>query len=456
MSTHCPLKLALSIGVFIVLSTQAFAQQPLDLAGAVALALERNRSLQAAGHDRDAATWGKWSAVSNFLPKVEVAAGVTRLDPETVLRSNAAVDFIKALAGPLGIPASYLSEIRPFAYRDTYETQFTVVQPIYNGGAEIVGLQAANAVKERSELLLADTEQDVIARTAIAYYTVLKVDELVALAKESEERNQRYLDLTRRRAAMGMRTQTDVLRWEVQVASSEGSRITAENALAMAKIQLNDILGVDLRTPYVLAPVAKPDSTTPVLPSAAVVDTGFLASHPSMKAMEASLRLADVGVNQSWTNFQPKINLAFQYGWEKNNTMALDGYRPWAIALSISYPLFNGFGDFAGVEKARYEYRRTEVQAESYRQGLVMQATNASLSLRAARQRMETARKAQREATDILNAVTRRYETGGASNVDLIDVHTAYTSARTDFITAAYDFLIAQVELDRATGVVKR
>jgi outer membrane protein TolC len=51
--------------------------------------------------------------------------------------------------------------------------------------------------------------------------------------------------------------------------------------------------------------------------------------------------------------------------------------------------------------------------------------------------------------------VTRRYESGGASNVDLIDVQTAYTAARTNYISAVYDYLIAEVQLARATGRVK-
>jgi outer membrane protein TolC len=56
----------------------------------------------------------------------------------------------------------------------------------------------------------------------------------------------------------------------------------------------------------------------------------------------------------------------------------------------------------------------------------------------------------------VLNSVTRRYETGGASNVDLIDAQTAYTSARAGLITAAYDNAIAQIQYSRATGTVTR
>jgi outer membrane protein TolC len=172
--------------------------------------------------------------------------------------------------------------------------------------------------------------------------------------------------------------------------------------------------------------------------------------------MDANLRLAEIGIDRSWTNFQPRVNLAFQYGWEKNNTIALDGYRPWALALSVSFPVFNGFTDYTNLQRAREEYHRTEAQVESFRRGLLMQARNAQLNVEAARQRIEVAQRAQSQARDILAAVTRRYESGGASNVDLIDVQTAYTAAKTDFIRALYDYEIAKIQLARATGTVSR
>ncbi len=472
------------------LATPALAQEVLSLDHAVALGLEQNQTLAAAGHDLDAARWGKLNAVTSFLPRVTVNAGVTRIDPESVLRANAAIDFIKAAASTLGIPPSYLSELRPFAYRDTYLTNLTVIQPIYNGGAEVVSLHAADATQDKSEYSYQEAEQNVIARVRISYYTVLKAQEMVALARESSERTSRYLEMTRRRAAVGTRTQTDVLRWEVQLAAGQGSEINAENYLAMARIQLNEAMGVDLNRTFTLETPPAPDSIALVASLAPVtmpalapemqpglapsgqdpnrgpapsnplqdrgLDDGFLLHHPSMQAMEANLRLADVGIEKSWINFKPRVNIAFQYGWEQNNTLALDGIRPWGLSLSVSLPIFSGFGDFTSLEKARYEYKRTEAQVQSFRRGLLMQAANARLSVRAARQRMETARKAQDQALDVLNSVSRRYETGGASNVDLIDVQTAYTSAKTDYITAVYDYLIAGVQLASATGTIAR
>jgi outer membrane protein TolC len=440
----------------------ALPQERLTPETAVTITLENNRTLRGAQQDLEAAQWGKTGAIAGFLPKVSVASSLTRMDGETVARANSAVDFIRTAAPSLGIPPSALADLRPFAYRDTYGTSLSVVQPIYNGGLEIAGLRAANAGEDAKEFLYRDTEQDVIARVRISYLSVLKAQELVELARESAERTKRYLEMTRRRADVGMRTSTDVLRWEVQLGSDEGNVIQAENGHALARLQLNETMGVDLQNTYELAPV---DSTasfvtpagSPMLASLggeAGTLTAVPESHPALQMMQANMRLADAGVEAAWSGFKPRVNLAFQYGWEQNNTLKLDGIRPWALALSVSFPVFNGFGDYAALQKARAEYRRTEVQAETFRRGLTLQATSSRLTLAAARQRLEVARKAEKEAQDVLASVSRRYEQGGASNVDLIDVQTAYTAARTSAITAMYDTFIAEIEMARALGTI--
>lgn len=443
------MKLTLSFALCISAVSMLLAQDRLTLDRAVKTALEQNQTLHAAAFDRDAGDWGKLNAITNFLPRVEISGGVTRIDPASERRANAAVDFIKAAAGTLGIPQEALSEIKPFAYRNTYSTDITLIQPIYNGGAEFVGLSAANAAQDKSTYAYRDSEQEVVATVKVAYFNVLKAIELVALAQEAAARTKRHLDMTNRRADVGMRTRTDVLRWEVQLASDEGNLVNAENGLALARLQLNNVMGVDMNARFVLEHPADPDSA-----SVPAHSLEFLETHPAMQIMQANLRLADVGVDQAWINFKPSVNVAFQYGWEKNDTPALDGIAPWALALQVKWPIFNSFGDYTKLQRAKAEYHRTEAQVESFRRGLLMQATGAELNLRSALKRTEITRKSQQEAMDVLNAVTRRYETGGASNVDLIDAQTAYTSAKASFITALYDCRIAEVQLARAQGKV--
>ena len=443
----------------IFIASSAIAEEALTVEKAVVLALERNHGIRSAARSVEAARWGKLNAYTNFLPKAEVSSSYTRVDDETYNRANASIDFIKSAAGTLGIPQSMLVNIKPYIYKEQYATDVTVVQPLYNGGAEIVGFKAANALLDKSSASYLDTEQDVVTRVKEAYYGVLKAEEFAALTKESLDRTLRYLETTKRRAELGSRTETDVLRWEVQRAADEGNLITAQNYLAMARLQLNDLLGAEASTEYSLNKMSLADSSFTILQNndagTGTVSPSALFSHPAMQVMETNLRLADINVSKSWINFQPRVNLAFQYGWEKNNTLALDGIHPWALSLQVSIPVFNSFGDYANLQKSKAEYESAEEQVRMYRSGLAMQATNARWTVAATRKKAESSFKGLHVARDVLNALTRRYEMGGASGIDVLDVSTAYTAARTNYISAVYDYFTAQAQLERAMGNVK-
>jgi outer membrane protein TolC len=178
----------------------------------------------------------------------------------------------------------------------------------------------------------------VIAHVKISYLNVLKVQELVALARENAARIKHHLEVTRRRADAGQRTHTDVLRWEVEYGNAEDAVIRAENGLQLARLQLNEVMGVELGRSFELEQVPVTDTlalaqaaaTEPPADTTALPAESILERHPSMGVMRANLDLADAQVSGAWINFKPRLNLAFQYGWEKNGTAKLDGYRPWA------------------------------------------------------------------------------------------------------------------------------
>ena len=436
----------------------ASAQTTLTLDKAVELALEANYTLRAASEDLEASRWNKKQAYSNFLPRVELHGSVTQIDPESEARANAAVDFIKAAGDALGVPPEAMANLRPFAYRQTWGTDFTVVQPLYNGGMEIAGVKAAGAREDASIEGRRETEQAVIATVRTGYYAVLRSQALLALAKESSDRTQRWLEMIQRRAELGERTPTDVLRFRVQLAQEEGNVVTATNLVTSSRKRLFEVLGVPLDADYVLEEVApsNPDSSALALlpPVLSPGEDTLVADHPALRTMEANVNLAGAGVSHAWTRFQPRLKLAFQYGWERNNTASLDGIRPWALSLTMNWPIFNGFGDYANLRKSEAEERRTREEYRSVERRLRIQASDAALGLEAARKRIEIASVGVREAVRVLESMSRRNELGSASNLDLLDAQTAHTRAKTEYIMAVYDTFIAQEQLDLARGSV--
>ena len=219
--------------------------------------------------------------------------------------------------------------------------------------------------------------------------------------------------------------------------------------LAISKAALNEAMGVALEERYELVPVSMDEmeeggTDDPMAPSA--------AAHPSVRTMQASVDLQQANVRMAQSGFQPKVNMAYNRSWEQDDTIQLDGDKTWSVSIQAHFPIFNSFGDYAGVRKAKAQKRKTEMTAERVRKGILLQVTSASLNVTAARTRIKIARKGVEQAEENLRIVQNMYDVGTLSNMDLIDTQLARNGARANLINAVYDYYIAEAELERALG----
>lgn len=440
-----------SIGAVLCLTlcwaTGVFAQttaKKLSLEQSVRIGVEHNLTLRAARQDLEASKWEVRKTYSNWLPKVEINSGYSRLDDETVRRANIFTEIGKSF------PGVDPKDIRQAAYKKTYSTSLTVIQPIYNGGAEYSSIRLSRAAHKANRYSLEDTKQEVILEVKRAYFNVLKAQELLNLMKESAKSTRRHLANVRRMLEVGSRSKTDVLRWEVQLAQDEGNVVEAENHLAIAKAALNEAIGVGLEESYELIPIAEKNPRENNVSQDQIVD--FVRAHPAVKAMRANVDLQRAQVRLAQGGFQPKVNFAFSYGWEQDDDLRLDGDETWSASVQVSFPLFNSFGNYSGVREAKAELRRTEESAKGVQRGMELKATSAWLNLKAARTRIKIARKGTEQAEENLRIVRNMYEVGLVSNIDLIDAQLASNGAQVSVINALYDFYIAEAELGRALG----
>lgn len=429
----------------LLLSGGAAAGQSrlLTLDEAVQRALAQNRTLEAARSGFSSASWNLRGAYAGWLPRAEFSSGVTRINDASLRLANAPIDFIKNAAG---LPPELSADIRPFAYKNTYGTSLTVFQPLYNSGLERLGIRSAAAFKKQRGHQLEDTRQEVVSRVRTGYYNALKAAALLQLTQGMEQRTASYLEAARRRAAAGMQTSAEVLRWEVQLAADQGRAIEAENALALATTTLNELMGAALEEEDTLVPPQESEAAD----SAAAVPES-LAGHPGLEMARNAVELRRLNLQKERSRFTPQLNLAFSYAWEKDSDLALDGTRSWSTSLLFQFPV-NGLRDYAAVQQARADLRQAQIQAEELERRLRLQARNAALVLRAAHQRLAIARKAVEQAETNLGTMQRRYEQGMAANIDLIDAQTTAYQTHTTLIDATCDLAIARIELERALG----
>jgi len=280
----------------------------ITLREAIEIALKNNAGLKAAKADLKASGHNVKKARLDLFPKADLQFSYARLDPASVRRGNVFVDVGRGLVDQFG--AGDPNDVRPGAYRNTFSTAFQVVQPIYNGGANWAAVGLARAQETGSEHSLEDTRQQVILDVRAWYLRVLQARELVNLANKSLESSQRHLRTAQKMLEVGLRSRTDVLRWEVQAANSEGQLVEAENTLKVATMTLRQVMGVPYEEAFSVSPLSF--DPIPLVEDQDEQIAKTRNNHPGLKAVNASVDAQRAGVRLAWAAFQPKVNFVYR------------------------------------------------------------------------------------------------------------------------------------------------
>lgn len=422
----------------------------ITLSEAIQIALEKNATLSAARYAREASGHRLKKAKADLFPKADVRIGYSRLDPGTVRRGNIFVDIGRSLVETFntGDP----NDIRPGAYQNNFSSLLQIVQPIYNGGANWAVVSLAKSQESRSEYAFEDTKQQIVLEVKTGYLRVLQAQELLVLAQKSLQSANEHLKTAQRMLAVGMRNKTDVLRWEVEMANNEGLVVEAEINQRLAFASLKQAMGLEQEDEFGVVPlIFEPDS---IMGSLEEQVRTTRARHPSLKAVESTLDAQRSAIRLAWAAFRPKINFVYQFGWEQNNTLALDSFSYWSAGISVNIPVFHSFSNLATLQESKAELRRLEeVKVESER-AMSFAVLRARLNVQSAYKRFQIAKKAVAHTQENLRVLNNTYKVGLASNIDVLDAEVIHRKAQTDLIQARYDFLIARAQLDRAMGVV--
>jgi TolC family type I secretion outer membrane protein len=425
----------------------------LQLQEAIQIALEKNLQLQAARKGARAASWGVKNAYTQFLPSVNLSLSYTRLDGGTLDRANAFYNFVNDPNNAAFLPDELRRNVRPGAWRDSYGPAVSVTQPIFTGGTLLANVNVAQAQDMTAQANLASTEQQTIYNTQKAYFDVLRAQELLAVAKEVLQTADEHLNSARKQVEAGLRSKTEILRWEVQKANAESDVLRAENALTLARPALNQVLGLDLNAEYTVAPVEDLEVQVP----ATIEERTAVAlrKNPGVRVAEANVDLAGAQVKVERAQFTPKVSLAYNYSWEANNTLKLDSYKTWSLGIVAQFPIFNSFRDYTNLQKAQETKKRTEDLQQDFERSLRLQVLQASQNLELTEKQLVITEKARAQAEENFRVIKHSYEVGLASNLDFLDAQNAQSQARWNKVNARYDYLLAKTALAQAMGVLR-
>lgn len=432
---------ALIVALVFLPARSIRAQEILTIEEATRQALAGNATLRASQEAAAEGAAGISEARAGWFPRLSVAESWQRGDQPVFVfgsllasRQFAAANFaIDALNHPDAIAF--------------HRTSIGIVQPLFDGrqGAEV---ERARLTHDAAKLAFDESRAALAVGTADAYGRVLAAESSHRAIEGALEaaRADRLRAAARRDA--GMATDADVLALEAHVAALAQRRVQADADAAIARAELNRLMGAPIERTYrVVEPpppaveghedldalLAEADAARPALRRATTIEA--LVRNEGRQARAALLPsvTAQAGVDVSGTRLAARTS-------------------SWLVGAEARWTLSLGGAERARLQAASHAQARAAAEADDTRAGVHVEVVSALTARRSAAARIEAGRAAIAQARESERIVRDRFEAGLAGVTDLLRAQGAVLDAEALRTAAGVDAIVSAARLSRALG----
>ena len=422
-----PLSLAMAAAL-LVFAPLAQAQSLLELYDS-ARAFDAN--YQSARLQYDANLARAEQARAGILPAAGLSAGVTRTgfentSPETSRSFNTQSATLSATQ-PLYRPANWAT---------------------YEQGKKQVELARAQ---------LEAAEQDLIVRTAQAYFDVLAAQDTLAFVQAQKAAVDEQLAFARRNFEVGTSTITDTREAEARFDLVVAQEIAADNDLRIKKIALDQLVGKtgsqpkSLLAPVVLPPVAPADVNAWVQQSEGV--------HPGIRQAQSALDIAALEVSKAEAGHKPTLDLTASYNVTRDpSSLAQSGISSRAntssIGVLLNVPLFAGFATQNRIKETLSLKDKAQSDLEGARRSVALGTRTAFFGVLSGQGQVKALEAAERSSQSALDANKLGYQVGVRINIDVLNAQSQLFQTKRDLAQARYNVLLGALRLRQASGAL--
>lgn len=339
--------------------------------------------------------------------------------------------------------------------------------------------EAASAQLLASEEARRAAHISLVAAVANAYYTVWADRWLLALAEQTLQTRQDALKLSQLKYDSGVLNELELRSSQSQVEAARVARAQAQRQLAQDQQSLAVLVGKPLApdwlppAPQALTPAAKPAggvaqrvrgkaaeqfveaSLWPGLSELPVgLSSEVLLQRPDVAQAEQALISANANIGAARAARFPRISLTGSAGAVSNSLSDLftDGRFAWSFGGSLLAPIFDAGRTSAGVDVAVARRDIAIAQYDKAVQSAFKEVADALVARQTYAEQAEAQlAQAQAEAAR-LSLSTLRYDTGVASQLDLLDAQRALFAAQQAHIQAQLARQQAHIGVYKALG----
>lgn len=415
-----------------------------DLVSVLQQAEKSDPQLKAAEQTLMAASQSIPGARAAFLPQINASYNISRGSQEQEMA---------------GMQFGDLPDI------DTESWSINLNQTIYNR-RNYVQMDTARAKLAQGEAAFEQARQDFYQRVAERYFAVLTEEDNLRFAEAEQKAIGRQLEQARQRFEVGLAAITDVHETQASFDASRAATILATNQLDDAYEALAEITGMTQNDFKSLRENLALSAPEPVKSKDWVQFA--MENSPDLAYVMMQEKLAENQLDNARAGHWPTLSLNASVSESTNNNAYINDvqagvYGPFEsvygsnrVSLVLDIPIYSGGSTTSQSREAGYQLEAAQQQLDRARRDVVRKTRNAFRGTQASMLEVEARKQAVVSAQSALDATQAGFEVGTRTIVDVLFSQRTLYQAQRDYSRARHNFILNQVRLKRAAGVLKR
>ena len=338
----------------------------------------------------------------------------------------------------------------------TYNSTFTLEQPIYRGGGLVAGVAVRKLAVADADLSRRKSREDLILRVHENFYGLLSSERLQVEAEQAFKRLQAHRRDAQAFFDTGLIPRNDLLESEVREAQGEQELLAASNQLSLARSRLNLLLRRPADMPLAVVdclvsearPVQWADVLQLALKNRAEITQRDLAMEQAKEQIVIARadHLPALSFSASYQKSGGEYLVDYPYGGpaEEKTAQAVASWKFWTWGQGSDK-----------VAAARQLYRQSKEHRVEVVDTVTLEARRAFLDLLEAEKNIAVTQKAIRAAEENYRINEARYQARLNTSTEVLDAQSLLTKARTSYFVALHKYNLALVTLDWVTGTLQ-
>jgi outer membrane protein TolC len=301
--------------------------------------------------------------------------------------------------------------------------------------------------EEMTETARLQAELDIKQQTQSAYSMAIIVQENKKILEQNLKNIETLAKSVDDMVRIGVAEQTDADQLKVQVATMINGIKTIERNIELAYNLLRFQLGVDTDTEIILTQTL--EQLMAEKNARELLSRNFdLNNNYTVQLLDGQIDLANMQISLEKAAALPNVAAFYNYTY-KIAKSTFDMSPNNVIGLQANIPIFASGQRYMRTQQAKINLERTQSSRTLLTESLLMQEKQLRFNLNSAVESLELQKEAMEVSQRVFESVSRKFQQGTASSLDVTTANTSLLQAQGNYINAMMEVFSAQTELEK-------